>query len=142
MKTKKIIVFVACLLVSLAVSAQNGSDKVKKAKKTPEQEAKKQTESLTKDLQLTDDQAKQIEDINLKFAKEGKAKREELKAEHKKQSAEKEAEFKKVLTPDQYAKFDQLKKDKKAKRIERKEQLKRCMEEQKASQAPQQVPAE
>jgi Spy/CpxP family protein refolding chaperone len=141
MKTKKIIMFAAALLIAIAASAQNAPAKGKKAPKTPEEKAKKQTEWMKKDLQLTDDQAQQIEDINLKYAKKAETRREALKTEHEKFKAEKEADLKKVLTPDQYAKFDQERKDKQAKReakkADRKEKMKRCMDEQRASKAPQ-----
>jgi periplasmic protein CpxP/Spy len=140
MKTRKIIMFAAALLVAMAASAQNVPAKGKRTPKTPEEKAKKQTEWMKKDLQLTDDQAQQIEEINLKYAKKAEARKEALKAEHEKFKGEKEADLKKVLTPDQYAKFDQERKDKQAqkeaKKANRKEKMKRCMEEQKASEVP------
>lgn len=68
MKILKTILFVLFLLyLALPVSGQDNSTI---PQRTPEQEAAKQTEKLQQELNLTQDQAKQVYEINLRYARE------------------------------------------------------------------------
>lgn len=140
MKTRNLFLVILGVFISIGVAAQNRQGKGKMQGKTPEERAQKQTEHMTKYLDLSDEQSKKISEINLRYAKENETKKEAVKAEREKTKTAKDAELKKVLTPEQYAKFDQKRAEnkakKEAKRAERKEKMKRCMEEQKASEAP------
>jgi len=111
---KKILVscisLTALLLLSNIVWAQ------KKTSSTPEERAGKMTEWMKTNLQLNDDQATQVQAINLKYANKTqelqsqtisrKQKMQVLKDNDKK----KDAELKNVLTADQYNSY-QAKKD-------------------------------
>lgn len=82
----------------------------------PEEMAARQADNLKKELALTDPQYKTIYDLYLKRGEEMKARREKKDAgqqmsrearqeEMKKSQEAMDAELKKVLTPDQYAKY-------------------------------------
>lgn len=103
------ILFVALCIAMCTVNAQE------KGKATPEERAAMQTEWLKTKLSLNSDQEAKISTINLKYAREmdpvlkgsdGKfAKLKKAKAVNEK----KEAEYKAVLTSDQYATYQQMK---------------------------------
>lgn len=142
MKTRNLFIVVLALFMSVAVAAQNGMGNKQgkgQGKKSAEERAQKQTEWMKTDLGLTEAQAKQVNEINLKYAEEAEAKRaahkaeqvknkEARKAERDAQKAKKEAELKKVLTPEQYTKFEE-------KRAERMKKHEARMEERKARKA-------
>lgn len=67
----------------------------------------KQTERMTKDLDLNAEQAAKVKAINEKYAEKAKNGDKALREEH-------EAELKKVLTKEQAAKFEQRKAERKA----------------------------
>lgn len=97
---------------------------------TPEQRAKSQTEYLKTNLQLDDQQTQQVADINLKYAqkmesviKGGSGKFAKMKAA-KNINAQKEAEYKQVLTNEQYKKYAELKAEMKGKMKENMKQRK------------------
>lgn len=128
MKTRNLGLILLGLLFSIAVVGQNdfGWSQGKKASKTPEEKAQKQTEWMKKDLGLNETQAKQVSEINLKYAKEAEARKaahkaeqvknkEARKAEHDAHKAKKEAELKKVLTPEQYSTFETKRAERQAK---------------------------
>ena len=68
MKTvfRYILIFILMMGILHPIKAQNTST----GNRTPEQEAAKQTEKYQKELKLTDQQAKLIYEINLKYARE------------------------------------------------------------------------
>jgi hypothetical protein len=68
MKFLKTILFVF-LMCSLTFSTR-GQDNSAVPQRTPEQEAAKQTEKLQQELNLTQDQAKRVYEINLRYARE------------------------------------------------------------------------
>lgn len=102
--------------------AQNNADQPCCGKKcdkamnmTPEQMAEKRTEKLTHELTLTDVQAKQVYQLNLKDAqaavqhrKEAEARREQMMAKMKAYQADRDAQMKKILTPEQYTKWSEM----------------------------------
>lgn len=94
----------ACLMIGSGASAQqqkagNGM----KERPTAEQMAQRQTERLTKELSLTEAQAKQVYDLNLAEIKAQEAQRQQEMAERKAR-AEK---MKSILSDEQYAKWQQ-----------------------------------
>lgn len=105
------------MTISVVSFAQRGHHGEDREHPSPEEMAKKQVERLTEVLDLTAEQAKKIEAINLKYLKEGKAKRdamrdkkeqerEAMKAERKKVMDAHNAEIKTVLNEMQYAKYE------------------------------------
>ncbi len=114
MKTKmKLLLMVLLMGTTMSLSAQGQKTL------TSEDKAKKETEKMTKDLSLTSDQQAKIQAINLKYAKqrdevmskqkaEGKmtdAEKQQVKENAQKSVSAQEAEFKSVLTADQYQKY-------------------------------------
>jgi hypothetical protein len=81
-----------------------GASKIAKENITPEQIAKRQTENMKRRLELTADQEKTVYELNLKFAKEQSAIRENmitLRKQMLKNAKDKDSLIKNVLTPDQ-----------------------------------------
>lgn len=75
--------------------------------RTPEEIAQKQTNKLTKELALTEDQQKSVYDINLKYAQQNKELRQSL-LKTKQQLDKRDKELKATLNDEQKAKFDEL----------------------------------
>ena len=102
----------------------------KKASSTPEERATKLTEWMKTNLQLNDDQATQVQNINLKYANKTQGlqsqsmSRKEKMQTLKDNDKAKDAELKNVLTADQYTSY-QVKKD------EIRKQMKEKMREKK-----------
>ncbi|MCX7878813.1 MAG: Spy/CpxP family protein refolding chaperone [Ignavibacteria bacterium] len=126
---KSIIPLICIILFSLSSFAQN-KDGWKN--KTPEEIAEKRAAKLKEKLSLSDYQHKQIYDIILKSVSEIKSLREQKKStgevdrkvlREKIKSLRKETHDKivSVLTPEQRAKFDEVKKKKMEKRKEHKQ---------------------
>ncbi len=71
-----------------------------KPERTPEQEATKQTEAMQRELGLTQEQAVQIHEINLKYAKERQE--TDTRAEAMERMLHKNEDYKRILTKEQY----------------------------------------
>ncbi len=88
-------------------------------KKTPAEKAKKKTEEMQKDLQLTPDQNKKIYDVNLKAYTsiadyEAKKPNKKLKKKQKNIVQDlRDKEYKKILTSAQMKKLQEIKKKEK-----------------------------
>lgn len=97
----KILKIILLILTSLALNISVYSqDNNTTPERTPEQEAAKQTEKLQQELDLTAEQARQIHDINLKYARARKA--SNTRSDALQRIKDKEAELKKILNPNQY----------------------------------------
>lgn len=130
---KKVIVALL-LAVGITTFAQEKKvEKTEREKLTPEQKVDFQVKRLTKDLDLNEKQAKEVRSIVAKQVekrenkraemKELKAqKREEIKANMQKEQAANNEEMEKILTPEQFAKWEKI-------RDERKEKMKEKMAE-------------
>jgi len=106
---KKSLVLVLVSLFVFSVSAQR-PDRIPRM--TPEDVAAKQTEMMTKQLDLTADQQAKIQAINLKYAQQMAAQRsqagddrQQMRENMKAQMEARDAEFKQVLTPEQFEKW-------------------------------------
>jgi len=122
------------LLVGISTWAQGKREKKQEGERlTKEEKVDFQVKRMTKDLDLTEKQAKefralatkQVEKRDAKRAQmqeERKAKMEALKAQMQEEQASHTAEMKKILTPEQFAKWEKL-------REERKEKVKEKMAE-------------
>ncbi|MFC4672230.1 DUF4890 domain-containing protein [Dysgonomonas termitidis] len=104
---KKLVLFLTIVLFTTSgVFAQQ------RQRATPEERAKRQTETLVKELGLNDDQQKKVYEINLKFAQpladqSKETDREKIRAQFQKIQEERTAAIKAVLTEDQQKKFDE-----------------------------------
>ena len=111
MKKIKMMLVVAMLLVSTQIFAQNGN-------RDPQQMVQRQTERMTERLSLTADQTAKVLEINKNLAEKMQAARNsgELTADNrsafrKKQGEERDVELKKVLTEEQWTKWEAMKKE-------------------------------
>lgn len=115
---KKIIVITALLLSSFSFAQDK---KATKEQLTPEQQTELQVKKMTLDLDLTTDQQKEIQPILLKKALLRQEKRAAFQQHDKKRTAtekfdmknnqldaqiEWKAQMKKILTPEQFAKWE------------------------------------
>ncbi len=116
---KKSILALGLLLISTGFMPVYGQDettvlKEEKKQLTPEERAKKKTDRMVKDLNLSEEQGKELYDINLKHAVEREAlkkEREALKAKHKKAKEQHIESLKQVLSKEQMAQLENLKKE-------------------------------
>lgn len=130
---KKVILAIVMLVGLTTWAQEKEAPKFERAKLTPEQRVDLQVKRMTKDLDLNE---KQITDLRALITKENEkreAKRAEMKekkemnaknrAEAKafmeKERASAEAEMKKILTPEQYAKWEKIREERKATMKER-----------------------
>jgi len=97
MKTLKIISLLL-LLLTFATSMRSQENAVV-PQRTPEQEAVKQTEKLQQELNLTSEQAKQVYEINLRYARERQI--SNTRSEAVERMKNKNAEIQSVLTQEQ-----------------------------------------
>jgi hypothetical protein len=96
MKTVKLILLFFVLILKLPAFSQ---DNTVVLQRTPEQEAVKQTEKLQKELNLNAEQAKQIYEINLRYARERLI--SSKRSEGLERAKNKNAEIRQVLSADQ-----------------------------------------
>ena len=141
---KKVIV-AALLVVGITAFAQEkGERSAGREKLTTEQKVDFQVKKLSKDLNLTDEQTKAVEGLVAKQVKKREDKRAEMKeikekeraqmkADMEKEQAAVSADMKKILTPEQFAKWEKI-------REERKENFKEKMAERKGKRKPQDLP--
>ncbi len=106
----------ALMMMSVSVSAQGqkAASNAPQAKPTVEQVAQHRTDMMKKNLNLSDAQAKKIYDLNLKRAKEIEKNRTAAAADKqtrmdamKSARAAEDAQMKSILTPEQYATWQQ-----------------------------------
>lgn len=137
----KKLVLMALLVVGITTFAQEKREE-RKEKLTPEQRADFQVKKMTKDLNLNDKQAEQVKVLVAKEVEKREVKRAEMeakRAEQTKPSKEEmevrktemkasqeamKAEMKKILTADQYTKWEQKLEERKDKMVERVKELK------------------
>ncbi|MCC7501867.1 MAG: hypothetical protein IT229_05015 [Flavobacteriales bacterium] len=113
------------LLLSPALHAQDLD--TDDPKKTPEQRATDRTEKMSAELGLNADQKTKVQAANLAFTqalaatKEQGADKEAMRTKAKELKVQRDAELKGILTPEQFAKMEELRK---AKHTEMKEKKK------------------
>ncbi len=115
---RKITGLVAALLLTFGLQAQDG----RPAPKSQEEMAKHRTERMTEELGLSKDQVEKVHALNLKDAAEMTERRQERaeKREEQKERSEearelrrahmveREQEMKAILSPEQFAKYQEL----------------------------------
>ncbi|MFN3917258.1 MAG: hypothetical protein ACK4K0_05905 [Flavobacteriales bacterium] len=110
MKNLKSIFVIAGLAIAVSVNAQ---EKQKKSVGTPEEEAKKKTEKMTKEFTLNKEQEKRVYDLNLEREKERAQIKKEMDAlkERRKANMKKfDAGMKATLNAEQNKKYEEMKK--------------------------------
>ncbi len=119
--------FVAALLVVgiTAFAQEKEATKGPIGKLTTEQKVDLQVKKLTKDLDLNEKQVKDVKVLVTKEVEKREAKRaemkemkdqkrEDIKANMEKEQAAVSSEMKKILTPDQFAKWEKMRDERKA----------------------------
>ena len=96
MKPLKFVFVIFLFMMAFSVFSQENPTIIKR---TPEQEAIKQTEKLQQELNLTSEQAKQVYEINLKYARERQISNKRSEAMERMKN--KNAEIQQVLNPEQ-----------------------------------------
>ena len=91
------------LLVTMTLFSTAGQENTATPQRTPEQEAMKQTDKLQQELNLTPEQAKQIYDINLRYARERQISNKRSEAMERMKN--KNAEIQQVLSQEQNEKL-------------------------------------
>lgn len=97
MKIFKLVFLVAFFLILTIVSFSQENTVI--PKRTPEQEATKQTEKLQQELNLNQDQVKQVYEINLRYARERQISNKRSEAMERMKN--KNADIEQVLSPEQ-----------------------------------------
>jgi len=119
MKAKRI--FMLTFLVSIFCVALSYAQHDQKTKATPEERAAKRVEMMKKSLNLTDEQAAKVQELQIQMFKEmkqlreaskadrdaGKTNREEMKAKREEIKAKYEAQLRTILTPEQYQQYQE-----------------------------------
>jgi Spy/CpxP family protein refolding chaperone len=96
MKPLKFVFAILSFLMAFSVFSQENQTTIRR---TPEQEAIKQTEKLQQELNINSEQAKQLYEINLKYARERQISNKRSEAVERMKT--KNAEIQQVLTPEQ-----------------------------------------
>lgn len=124
------LVFPFAMMLAVTLSAQDALPEPPSA----EEKAEKLTDRMTEHLELNDIQAEQVYQMNLESAQQMEPymqalrdAREGLREERKAQEARRAAELASVLTPEQLAKLETLKADRKKRMAERRQRCKRLM---------------
>ncbi len=126
---KKLIV-AALLVVGMTTFAQEKEGRIPgKEKLTSEQKVNLQVKKMTKYLGLNETQTKEIRVLVTKELEKREAKIEEMKAQRKAEQAAVSSDMKKILTPEQYAKWEKN-------REEKKESIKEKMAKRKSKDIP------
>ena len=141
---KKAIVAALLVVGMTAFAQEKEAGKVGREKLTSEQKVDLQVKRLTKDLDLNEKQAKDVRILVSKEVAKREAKRaelkelkekkrEEMKAQRQAEQAAVSAEMKKILTAEQYAKWEKA-------HQERKEHMKEKMGERKEKRKSRDLP--
>ena len=118
---KKILLALILIGAAQMSYAQHAQDRsVRRQKITPEQRVEARADRLEKELLLTPDQKEAIIAIDKDIMEEVKNKKVENRAEVRGIRNRNEVAYKKVLTEEQYHKYEELKEERKEKRERRK----------------------
>lgn len=116
MKTRRLLVLAIVLMMTDLAFGQEKLEKLF-AETTPEQRARYQTEQMAEQLELREEQRQRVLTINLKYTREmehvfneGGGKLQRLKR-LKAVGQQKDAELKKVLDAEQFAKYERMKEE-------------------------------
>lgn len=127
-------------LAMFVAGAANAQDA---PRKTMQDRTEMRTETMVKELGLSEEQAAKVKDLNERYGAKKEAMREQSKSEmavknEKHEALEKEfaAELKGVLTPEQFEKWEARQKEMTEKRMERRDQMKKEGMQMRKQEAP------
>ena len=131
---KKLILAIALVISSLSF-AQEGRERERGEKLTPEQQSELQVKKMTLDLDLNEKQQKEIKAILLEQAQKREAKiaegekpsadeKFEMKSKMLDEQIEMKAKMKKILTPEQYKEWEENHEKRSEMRSEKMEKMK------------------
>lgn len=131
----KKIAFLTVFTLSTAVAIFAQADRGERERMTAEERAKKITEKMKTEFKLSDEQTRKIAAVNLDKAKktdalreENKSHREEMKDKLQAIHEEREQEYKKIFTSEQFAAYTKKKEARKEKMMHRLEKKKKQIE--------------
>jgi biopolymer transport protein ExbD len=107
---KKVVLFLMVMFAVVTLSAQQGQ------RSTPEERAKRQTETLVEKLGLTKEQKEKVYNIYLKSAQSMPQRgesvdREKMREQFQKNQKERDEAIKALLTEEQQKKYDEIQKE-------------------------------
>lgn len=110
--------FIALLMFTPEVFAQQGQGGQGRGNMNPKEMAKRQTDQINENLDLTADQLPKVEALNLKYAdkfmtarNESAGDRDAMRSTMMAINKEKDVELKKILTADQWTKWEAWRKE-------------------------------
>lgn len=110
--------FIALLMFTPEVFAQQGQGGQGRGNMNPKEMAKRQTDQMNENLDLTADQLPKVEALNLKYAdkfmtarNESAGDRDAMRSTMMAINKEKDVELKKILTADQWTKWEAWRKE-------------------------------
>lgn len=109
---KIILAFAVIMITSISMFGQ--AQAAKQSSKSPEERTEKIVAKMKTDLALSDDQISKLKPLILKREQQRKEiheKMDDAKDDAKKAMKESEEEFKKILSPEQYEKLKQMRKE-------------------------------
>ena len=109
-KTMFAVMMAAVMMIGTAAAQPQRPQGEKREKPTPEQMAKFSTERMAKELNLTQEQQKQIYDYNLNRINEASKKAEAARSNMEAARKSNAEQMQKILTPEQYAKWNEMQK--------------------------------
>ncbi len=125
-KVVALVALVGCMVVGSSSFGQDvQKEKKERVEKSPIEKAEKMTEKMTEDLNLTEEQAEEVKQVNVYHVQEMeeiKQKMKALKAEAKAKREEHKKNVDKILTEEQRKIHAEKIAERKAKREERKKQ--------------------
>ena len=102
---KKLMIMAAlCGCIATAATAQEAT----KGKPEPKQRAERQTEMMSKNLNLTEEQKAKVAEINLSTAQEIREKGRDNKEQRTAVMVKRDERLKAILTPDQLGKYEEM----------------------------------
>ena len=104
------VMMAAVMMIGTAAAQPQRPQGEKREKPTPEQMAKFSTERMAKELNLTQEQQKQIYDYNLNRINEASKKAEAARSNMEAARKSNAEQMQKILTPEQYQKWGEMQK--------------------------------
>ncbi len=121
---KNLLLMTAFAFAGMAGAQHDEEIDARQAKLSPEEQATRLTEKMTKELKLTPEQVAQVKAQNLAFTQQQAAHREQMQALREQQKTQMDAHRKNIhalLTPEQQKKADKMMENREHKRKKRME---------------------
>lgn len=115
---KRFNLFLIAILLLSGIAMAQGPRRGDRKEATPEAQAQRMTDRMVKEFSLNEQQAKELQAVNLKLTKQMQANKEQAKADKKQKREEmksmreeRDARLKTILTEDQYTAYQKKQAD-------------------------------